>query len=281
MHRPIPVHYYNLNAVMKNIKLIISDMDGTFLNDDHGTSPEFPEIFKELEKRKILFVPASGRQMEAITKYFKNYEGIQGFIAENGGYLVYNGKELIADKLDFANIQDIMKTVEEVKDARAVLSSKNYAYYNTDDQMFIDFFTKYYFNNKKIVDLSEISGDTTFKIAVYHPLSSEKYLFPYFKHFEEYGLDVVVSGKHWMDIMNKNINKGNAVKRLQQELKIDASQTMAFGDYLNDTEMLKNAKYSYAMDNAHAKVKGAANYTAPSNNDFGVVKIIRDFLEKN
>jgi len=54
---------------------------------------------------------------------------------------------------------------------------------------------------------------------------------------------------------------------------------MAFGDYMNDIEMLKNAKYSYAMENAHPNVKQAANFEASTNDSFGVLKTIKDYLQ--
>ena len=55
---------------MTDIKLIVTDMDGTFLNSNYEVSPEFTEIYTELKRRNILFVPASGRQMHGNTKYF-------------------------------------------------------------------------------------------------------------------------------------------------------------------------------------------------------------------
>ena len=78
--------------------------------------------------------------------------------------------------------------------------------------------------------------------------------------------------------MNKNISKGNALSILQKKLKITPDQTMVFGDYMNDIEMLQNAKYSFAMQNAHSIVKENANYLAPSNDDFGVIEMIKKYL---
>jgi hydroxymethylpyrimidine pyrophosphatase-like HAD family hydrolase len=57
--------------------------------------------------------------------------------------------------------------------------------------------------------------DSAFKIAIYH-LKVLKKIFILLKHFEKYGLEVVVSGEFWMDIMNKNINKGKALSILQK-----------------------------------------------------------------
>ncbi|MGK6341356.1 HAD family hydrolase [Chryseobacterium sp. DT-3] len=264
---------------MTDIKLIVTDMDGTFLNSDYEVSPNFPSVFKELKKRNILFVPASGRQMPGITQYFEDIKNEIGFIAENGGYVIYKNKELFADKLEHQFIVDITAAVREIPGARAVLSAKKKAYYESDDQQFIDYFTKYYTENQKVNDLGEEVDDDAFKIAVYHPGGSEKNLYPFLKKFRENNLEVVVSGKYWLDIMNKDINKGNALEKLQNLLNITPSQTMSFGDYMNDITMLERSKYSYAMENAHPSVKDAASFSTLSNDDFGVLETISEYLK--
>lgn len=266
---------------MKDIKLIVTDMDGTFLNSDHEMSPDFSEMYQELKKRDIMFVPASGRQMAGITKYFGDIESEIGFIAENGGYVIYKNHELFADEMEKDLVVKIIEAVREIPKAKAVLSAKKKAYYETDDQEFIAFFSQYYTKNQKVDDLTEVLDDTTFKIAVYHPDGSEKNLYPVLKQFEEYNLKAVVSGKYWLDVMNQNINKGIALEKLQKSLNILPEQTMAFGDYMNDVEMLKNSKFSYAMENAHPFVKETANFEASSNDDFGVLKVVQSYLDKN
>jgi len=253
-------------------------MDGTFLNSKYEVSPEFSEIFYELKKRDILFVPASGRQMPGITKYFETIENEIGFIAENGGYVMYEGKEVFADKLQQSFVGDIIKTVRNINGARAVLSAKKKAYYESDDQEFVNYFTRYYTENEKVDDLTEAVDDEVFKIAIYHPEGSEKYIYPHLKKYEECGLEVVISGEFWVDIMNDDISKGNAVGKLQKLLEISPDQTMVFGDYMNDISMFRTSKYSYAMENAHPQLKKYAKFSAPSNDDFGVTKIISDYL---
>ncbi len=253
-------------------------MDGTFLNSSHEVSPEFPEIYEELKRRNILFVPASGRQMLGITKYFGEIENEMAFIAENGGYVIYKNKELFADKLEQKHMNEIITAVRGISGAALVLSGKKKAYVETGNQDFIDYISQFYTSNERREDLTQAVDDSIFKVAVYHPEGSEKYVYPVLKEFEKYGLEIVVSGQYWLDVMNKNINKGNALEKLQKALDITPQQTMAFGDYMNDIEMLENSKYSYAMKNAHPSVKKAASFEACTNDNFGVLKIIKDYL---
>ncbi|MCJ8154386.1 Cof-type HAD-IIB family hydrolase [Chryseobacterium sp. SSA4.19] len=264
---------------MDDIRMIVTDMDGTFLNSEHQMSPDFPIVYEELKKRNILFVPASGRQMMGITKYFGEIENEMAFIAENGGYVIYKNKELFADRLDPTYITEIITAIRNISGATAVLSGKKTAYVDSDNEDFLHYISQFYTRNERRGDLTEEIDDSIFKIAVYHPEGSELNVYPVLKEFEKYNLEIVVSGKYWLDIMNKNINKGNALEKLQEALDISPQQTMAFGDYMNDIEMLKNSRYSYAMKNAHPSVKEAASFEACTNDNFGVLKIIKDYLD--
>ena len=89
---------------------------------------------------------------------------------------------------------------------------------------------------------------------------------------------VVVSAKIWLDVMNAEASKGAAIKHLQQTLGFSHEQTMSFGDYLNDLEMLKESYHSYAMENAHDTIKQTARFRAPSNRENGVLEVIKDKL---
>ena len=79
--------------------------------------------------------------------------------------------------------------------------------------------------------------------------------------------------------MIPRINNGRGIHILQNKLGVSYDETMAFGDYLNDIEMLENAYYSYAMENAHPLAKRAANVSTGSNNDFCVTKEIMKMIK--
>ena len=66
---------------------------------------------------------------------------------------------------------------------------------------------------------------------------------------------------------------------LQNELSFTYHETMAFGDYFNDLEMLQASFHSYAVENAHEGVKKIARFRAPSNQDKGVFSVIRNYLQ--
>lgn len=77
------------------IKLIISDMDGTLLNNNDEIHTDFEEILKDLTSRGILFCVASGRQYYNLLDKFREVQEQIVFVAENGTYVVYKGEELL------------------------------------------------------------------------------------------------------------------------------------------------------------------------------------------
>ena len=106
---------------------------------------------------------------------------------------------------------------------------------------------------------------------------SEETTYPIAKALEK-EVKVKVSGEYWLDISHLDTDKGRALKILQDQLKVSKAETMVFGDYNNDLEMIEQADYSFAMQNAHPNVTKAANYTTKSNNEGGVEHILEQLI---
>ena len=92
-------------------------------------------------------------------------------------------------------------------------------------------------------------------------------------------IKIVTSGNAWMDIQNKNINKGIGMAFLQSLYNIKPEECMAFGDQMNDYELLQQVKYGYAMENAVDSIKEIAYQVIDSNDNQGVIRKIKEILE--
>lgn len=265
---------------MQNIKLIVTDMDGTLLRSDHSLSPEFYKIYEELKENNITFVPASGRQYYSIITYFENIKDELAIIAENGTYVTNKGQEIFVDELDWIVVKEIIEEVRKIDGANIVLAGKNAAYVESNDETFLNYFKNYYDKSVWVDDLTKIENEQFIKIAVNHVGGTEHNVYPHLVDFEKYGLKVVVSGEVWLDVMNEKSNKGVALQALMNKLDVSSEEIIVFGDFMNDLEMLNLAKYSFAMENAHPNVKAVANFTAPSNDEDGVIQVIKKYLQQ-
>lgn len=259
-----------------NIKLVVSDMDGTLLNSNHEVSPQFLELFKGLKEKGIQFVAASGRQYNSIVDKLEAIKDDIIIVAENGAYAVHQDQELFSVSLDQNLRNNMLDTLAPVEDIYPVLCGKRNAYITETGQVFKDVLAQYYTAFTVVPDLKD-TQDETLKIAIYHFDSSEKYIYPHVRSFEGKA-QVKVSGTNWVDLSSSTAHKGNALEKLQQKLGITPEQTMVFGDYNNDLEMMELSHYSFAMANAHPNVLKKARYATSSNDDLGVERVLERLL---
>ncbi|MDA0150179.1 Cof-type HAD-IIB family hydrolase [Vibrio sp. LaRot3] len=258
-----------------NIKFIASDMDGTLLNESSQLDPEFYDIYRQLTDKGIIFAAASGRQYASLQTTFAPIKDEMMFVAENGTLVMHKGQELYSCPLDYPTIVEVIKSVRNIDGAYTVLCGKKSAYIETQDPTAIAELSKYYHECQYVDDLLTVE-DEFIKVAICHFDSTEKHVYPTMNEKFGHSHQVVVSAKIWLDIMNAEASKGAAIEHLQKTLGFSHEQTMSFGDYFNDVEMLKASYHSYAVENAHPEVKQYAKFSAPSNNDSGVLKVIKE-----
>jgi Cof subfamily protein (haloacid dehalogenase superfamily) len=265
---------------MPSVKLIASDMDGTLLNSKHELSTAFYPVFAQLKAKSIRFAAASGRQYFNLEKKFEAIKDDVIFVAENGSYVVHQNQELHVQSTDPAIIFELVAKANTIPNTYIVLCGKKKAYVDNSAPEFIDHL-KLYFERYEIVDdLTAIHDDDFLKFTLCDLAGSQQNSYPHFKHYEE-SLQVKVSGPIWLDISHKLANKGVAIDVLQKKYGITFEETMVFGDYFNDVEMLQKAYHSYAMENAHPEVKKFARFIAGSNEDAAVIKVIQEMLNDN
>lgn len=259
---------------IQDIKFIAADMDGTLLNEKSELPSQFFNVFEQLKERDILFAAASGRQYYSLLDTFSPIKDEMIFIAENGTVVMHQGQQLYSCTMPKEEIHQIITLARTVENAHIVLAGIQSAYIETKDPHAVEEFSKYYHRCQYVEDLLDVNDDDFIKIAICHFEGSEEKIFPTLNKSFGSSHKVVVSGKIWLDVMNNAASKGDAIRKLQQRLDFTFEQTMSFGDYLNDTELLQESYYSYAMENAHEKIKELARFRAPSNKDEGVITTI-------
>lgn len=265
----------------RDIRLIAVDMDGTLLLPD-GTIPGglWP-LLERLRQRGIAFAPASGRQLATLQTMFGHVEGDLDYIAENGAYVVRGDVEVSSDAVDPTFAASVVERLRDLVargelHAAIVVCGKRSAYIEEQSPAFVSEVEKYYARLQIVPDLLAVD-DQVLKLAIYDFDGGEDHTAPAFADAAATH-QVVVSGAHWVDIMNTTVDKGVALRALQAALGVTPAQTAAFGDYLNDIELLQAAEWSYAMGDAHPDVVAVARYRAPSNAEAGVVSVIAELI---
>lgn len=292
------------------IRLVAVDMDGTLLDDEKNFPPGLDELIDQLEKHGIVFVPASGRQIWTLINMFPGRAGMT-FIGENGAIVMRDGREISSAPLGLGTVRRCVELVRQhvhqggfftaCPDAQGgkaqkveaaqwdgglVVCGKKSAYIERSDEPFLDVVTPYYARTQVVEDLLEVldeieSGeldDAIIKLTLHSagdvkPLAERT--LGTFKQSHQFAL----SGDHWADLQMRGVDKGQAVSELQKYLGVSPAQTAVFGDAGNDLGMMSRAEFSFAMANASPDILAAARFVAPSNNEAGVVRVLRSFLE--
>ncbi|HJE89742.1 MAG TPA: Cof-type HAD-IIB family hydrolase [Dietzia timorensis] len=261
------------------IRLVVCDMDGTLLGADGRISLRTWEMIRAMRSAGITFVPASGRQYATLADLFADiHEGLT-VIAENGTVVMRDGAEIAIEPLPAGvadNVVDVVRSLDS--DCGAVVCTPKMAYTERDDEEFLREARRYYHALTTVSDLRDIPGEPV-KVAIFTFGEAEKSVAPALVAAGIDSLaDVVVSGHHWVDVMPPNVNKGVALERLQAALGVRRDETMVFGDYLNDLEMMDHAEASVAMSNGHSDVIQRSRYVAPRHDLDGVAQVLEHVL---
>ncbi len=263
------------------IKIIFSDMDGTLLTSANKLPDGFDEMMAELKSRGVIFAPASGRQYFALLKSFEKYVDEFLFLAENGTLVMHREIEIFSSPIERAAVDKVLEVTEPLKNILRVWCGKKDAYIRReqDTAEYRAELGKYYTRNSVVDDFAEID-DTPIKVALFDITSNaEENIYKNLAPFYD-SLQVVLSSNQWVDVMSPGINKGEAIRAVQRILDIKPEECAAFGDYMNDYEMIQAVGHGFAMANAHPELKKIARYETASNDQFGVIVGIKRLISE-
>lgn len=258
------------------IKLIATDMDGTLLDENGHLPAGFIEILNRLRSKDIKLVIASGRPYYTLQTTFGPMSRYLSYICENGALVVDNNEIIYKNVIDKTYVKDILKVSKDIPGNAVVLCAANCAYVENYPDEFLVEVRKYYTNLEIVNDLSTIDDDII-KITICNLENSADNLSTIFEPKFSDKFNVVGSGEIWIDITNKGVNKGIALKSLMDTDNISKEETMVLGDYYNDIEMLHQADYSFVMENAPEDMKQHGKYIAASNVEHGVLRAIVEY----
>jgi len=261
------------------IKLIATDMDGTLLDGEGKLPKDFFSTLEKLKAKNIKFVVASGRPYVTLNRNFQPISDELYFICDNGAFIVENGQVISIDIMDKTKVNEIIKCCADISNIEIVLCGIKGTYQNRLSKDFEKEIGKYYFENKIVEDLTTVEDDI-FKVTICDLNNSATNSFKILNPKFNKDFMIVVSGATWLDLMGKGMNKGSALEKIQLESGISYEETMVFGDFYNDVEMLKKAHYSFVMENANEDMKQYGNFTANKNTENGVIKAIEEYVLK-
>ncbi len=263
-------------------KLVVLDIDGTLLNSDKKITEETKKYIKLASSKGVKFIIASGRTPYGVLPVAKEIE-----LEKIGGYILsYNGGCCI-------NCVDMTTLYEEVIDRKEMEGIYSFAKENNlplltykKDQLITPK------NNSKYIDLElqinnlQLCEEENFLEAIDFDfpkamiVEDGEILAKFVQEAKDRfsNLSVSRSEPFFLEICPNNIHKATGIAKVLDILKIDVSETIAIGDGYNDLTMIEFAGLGVAMSNGNEEVKKVANYITKSNDEDGIVQVIKKFI---
>ncbi len=273
--------YYN--ETMK-YKLIVSDFDGTLCRSDNTVSEHSRAVIDEYFKRGGVFTLSSGRNTISLRSRLVSAGlekrdipllGLQGSVIEDS----LTGKVLETTTLGkektlwFAGVCERLGLYYHVYTPTEIYSSSPNEY--------SDFYTnmtgvgmKFVGSVKEFIEKSDSDFVKLFAVA---EKGMNVTLARELKKQAPSGVELFTSGPFFFECISSLAGKGNGLRKAAALLGVDISETVAFGDEMNDKSALEAAGLGVAMGNARDELKAVADIVAPTNDEDGVAQIIEKY----
>lgn len=263
------------------IKLVASDLDGTIIDKHNSIYQDNFKAISDINKSNIPFVICTG-------KTYSIYKGLCSYI--NASYGIFGngtsiidlktGAEIYQSLLDSSNVINIIKIAKQSNlhvhvytkkqiiteellylDLRNYKLQKNNIYNNKLEFKIVPNLLEYL--SKKEIPISNvvISSTNSLNIIKEKILNTLNVSVLNIKKYGEFKDKIINKEYEYLDILPKNVSKGNALEILSNYLKINNNEILAIGDNLNDLDMIKKAGIGIAVNNAYSELKQIANYT--------------------
>ena len=269
-----------------NIKLVASDLDGTFLNKKGQIGPKTKEVLTLMHEKGILFIPCTGRAYVETPDYFKENHQIKYLVTSNGA-LISDTKGNPIQVLGLS-----MKKAREVMRKCAPVSS----YWTIDVDGIL-------YSSETLNDDKELIGETEERIQEFRKTRIFGYNTDFLKsstgsvrklHFMVKGpehkkevlnalsdvKDIMItwSGHSNVEVQHPLCGKGKAIEVIMKKENIKSSESVGFGDNTNDLSLFEAVGLKVAVENASLDLKEAADEIAESNQVEGVALYMSQLL---
>jgi Cof subfamily protein (haloacid dehalogenase superfamily) len=249
---------------MTKRSVIFFDIDGTLLNSDKELPRSTKEAVFKLKEQGHVVAIATGRAPFMFEDLRKELD-INTYVSYNGQYVVLNGEVLYTNPL---NIQSLLKLTEQALNNNhpVVFMDHEDMRANVPEHIYIkESIETLKINRFPVHDPDYYKGRELFQTLLFCKEGEEKLY-----ELEYHDFDFVRWHPVSLDILPKGGSKANGIQKIVNKLGFPPECQYAFGDGLNDYEMLSTIENSVAMGNGEEKVKAVAKYVTKSVDNDGI-----------
>ena len=252
------------------VKMIITDLDNTLLRSEKYISEYTISVLKKCQTKGIKIVFATARSTQSASRIIEQFEpdifvGYGGALVQTGEKVIHRfdipadiSSKLINECLQAPEISSILAINESIAltndtSQLEVKDSSHYKYFDFKEN-----------NNMSYLKISLVATNPCVveNIAANYPMCDM----------------LRYTGEDLYRFANRDAVKWNAIKSIAKHYNICTDTIVAFGDDINDLEMLSKCGTGVAVENAIDSVKAVADYICDTNDNDGVAKWLEKWL---
>ncbi|MGL5336132.1 MAG: Cof-type HAD-IIB family hydrolase [Enterovibrio sp.] len=237
-------------------KLVASDLDGTLLTPEHTIAPFTREVLQRLHEQSKHFIFATGRHHIDVAS-IREIVGIPAYMITSNGARVHDesGNLLLSRSIDPALVQTLVDLAKNDEQVSVNLYLDDKWLINRIDERLNEYHVDSHFSCETLDTENPPTQDVC---KIFYTCFDPEHLLQYEKKLhEQFGdaINVAFSTTFCLEVMAKGISKGSAISMVAKAKGYSLEHCIAFGDGMNDVEMLQSVKKGVVMGNAPDRVK--------------------------
>lgn len=258
--------------------LVCTDLDGTLLANNKSISAENLQAIDYFKREGGIFTFVTGRMPFFVSRVYDMINPNAPIGCINGcGLYDYPNQKYLWQGVMPEGVTDLVRVVDNTLPGIGIQVNTFYKVYFCKENPVMKEF-------RRLTGLPNLTGHYA---EVTEPIA--KILFGCEReeeirqvesilrsHPKADSFDFIRSEKTLFEILPRGIDKGTAIRNLVNHLGLNASKTIAIGDYNNDISMFHAAKVGIAVSNASPEALAAADYITVSNEESAIARVISD-----
>ncbi len=250
---------------MSDFKVLFLDIDGTILTPDDSIEETTINAVNQVQEKGIEVFLATGRPLHEINEIAKELN-VHSFIGYNGAYAIYQGEDLFQEPMEQKTVEQFIETANRNKHEMVLYTKSQNIFTNIEAELAKEFIAKFHLHKNDSYSPAkdyEVLGITLFNLE---PHDTSLYAGNQI-HLSQVNIEGM---HHCYDVIRDKVNKGIGVEFVLKHLGLNKENAIAFGDGLNDKEMLMSVGEGFAMGNGHPDLFQYAKHTTTSVTDSGI-----------
>ncbi|MEZ9464689.1 Cof-type HAD-IIB family hydrolase [Vibrio splendidus] len=247
----------SIPALKDSVKIVASDLDGTLLAPNHQLSDFTKLTLKKLHDQGYTFIFATGRHHVDVAG-IRQIAGIPAYMITSNGARVHdqNDQLMYSQNVPQELVQPVIDIVRQDPNLFIHMYQNEDWLLDREDEMLAKFHSESGFSYKRF-EAENAPSEGIAKVFFTHPEHDHEYLVTFEQKLRDAfsdKLNIAFSTPWCLEVMAAEVSKGHALDAVAKSLNLTLDNCVAFGDGMNDAEMLAMAGKGLVMGTSHEKV---------------------------